>query len=772
MSNDALPPGLATAAALDPELVCRLLDQLEIACCVYDADDRIVAWNTTYLTFFPEQRGGLAIGVPYQVTLARFFESNLPEAELAHLQRHVAAGVARHRSQQLPFVFQRKSGRWVRVASLPVATGGRVRVWRDVTVEQASAQPGTTARAVAAIDVAYALFDAEGGFVSANKRYHELFPDIGDLAGSGVPYRRHLERIAASAPVAEDAEGLRMLAARLDPRAEPLSIPVMVHREGGGWLQLEERYDEQGGMVCLWADATRQAEAEARIVRLEAYLRDAIEAIPEGLLLFDRDERLVLVNRRLGEVSPDLAQIMQPGAGFSALIDWRTSIAAVDGRSPDPERLRQATAGEELPLADGRWLKLEALRTSNGDLLLLLADITPEKSAEAELQRQRDAMHQSEKLAAMGALLAGVAHELNNPLSIVVGRAALLQTSAADPAVVNQARTIAGAADRCARIVRTFLELARQRPLARRQVDLAGMVADTLSLLGYGLRSAGVVATTEIASGLPQLWADPDQLAQVLINLIVNAQHARAQRPEPRNLHIALHHDAADDAVILTVADNGPGIPPAIRSRIFDPFFTTKPVGEGTGLGLAMSLGHVRSHGGILDIETTPGGGATFVVRLPLTASAPMPEKPVSPPPSPARRRILIVDDEPEIAELLRDILLADGHAVGMAADGESALACLAAEPFDLVLSDVMMPGMDGPTLWRELRRLKPDPFPGFVLVTGDSLRLDRVADIRETGCAVIEKPFEPGEVRKVVREQLHRADRARAGATEPAQIG
>ena len=771
MPNDVLPPGLAAVAALDPDLVARLLDQLEIGCCVYDAEDRIVTWNSTYLTFFPEQRGGLAVGVPYEVTLARFFESNLPEAELPHLQRHVAAGVARHRSQQLPFVFQRKSGRWVRVASLPIAAGGRIRVWRDVTVEQSGAQQRTAARAVAAIDVAYALFDAEGGFVSANKRYHELFPDIGDLAGTGVPYSRHLQRIAGSAPVAEDAEGLRQLAARRDPRAEPLSVPVMVHREGGGWLQLEERYDEDGGMVCLWADATRQAEAEARIVRLEAYLRDAIEAIPEGLLLFDRDERLVLVNRRLSEVAPDLAAIMQPGAGFSALIDWRASIASADGRSPDPERLRLATAGEELPLPDGRWLKLEVLRTSNGDLLLLLADITPEKSAEAELQRQRDAMHQSEKLAAMGALLAGVAHELNNPLSIVVGRAALLQSATADPAVVTQARTIAGAADRCARIVRTFLELARQRPPAHRQVDLAGMVGETMSLLSYGLRSAGVTATTEIAPDLPEIRADPDQLAQVLINLVVNAQHALAQRSEPRRLAIGVTYDAPGDALVLTVADNGPGIPPAIRSRIFDPFFTTKPVGEGTGLGLAMSLGHVRSHGGTLDIETTPGGGATFVVRLPRAAPAPAPSKAAAAPPAPSRRRVLIVDDEIEIAELLRDILLADGHAVTTVPDGESALSSLAAEPFDLVLSDVMMPGMDGPTLWRELRKRRPDPFPGFVLVTGDSLRLDRVADIRETGCPVIEKPFEPGEVRKVVREQLHRVDQERLGTTGSGQI-
>ncbi len=758
MSHPAFPFDAETVARLEPALIGRLLDQLEIACCVYDADDRVASWNATYITFFPEQQGVIDIGVPYAVTLARFFTSNLPEAELPQLDRHVAAGLARHRAQQAPFIFQRKSGRWLKVASLPAAGGGRLRMWRDVTVEQSGGQR-TTARAVAAIDVAYAVFDAEGGFVGANKRYQELFPDIGDLIGTGVPYREHLARIAASALSVEDAAALRLLPERAAPAADPLSLPVLLRRRGEGWLQLEERYDEDGGMVCLWADATRQAEAEARIVRLEAYLRDAVEAIPQGLLLFDRDERLVLANRRLEEIAPELAVAMREGAAFARVLDWRLSMTPVTAPPADTERLRRAEGSEELALADGRWLRLEAARTSNGDLLILIEDITPEKAAEAELQRQRDAMHQSEKLAAMGSLLAGVAHELNNPLSIVVGRAALLQSSTADPAVLAQARTIASAADRCARIVKTFLELARQRPPARRQVDLAVMIDDTMGLLGYGLRAAGIVFAVEVEAGLPELWADPDQLAQVLINLVVNAQHALAQRPEPRRLKVAASHDAGVDAIVLAVADNGPGISPAIRSRIFDPFFTTKPVGEGTGLGLAMSLGHVRSHGGSLDIEQTPGGGATFVVRLPRTApGGAAAEAAASASPPSARRRVLIVDDEPEIAELLRDILAADGHAVGMAQGGEEALRRLAAEPFDLVLSDLMMPGLDGPGLWRELQALQPDPLPRFVLVTGDSLRLDRVAAIRETGCAVLEKPFEPGEVRKVVREQLLRA--------------
>ncbi|MFO1069051.1 MAG: PAS-domain containing protein [Geminicoccaceae bacterium] len=743
----------------DAELSATLLDQLEVGLCVYDAEDRVVRWNGTYLAFFPEQAGVLAPGVSYAATLRRFFASNLPPSELANLERHVAAGVNRHRTQRVPFVFQRKNGRWLKVVSLPTPDGGRIRMWRDVTVEHGVDGLPKAAQAVAALDVGYAVFDADGRFVTANKRYQELFPDIGDLVQPQASYPEHLLRIAEGARPEHGASTLRQLAQRERATAEPVSLPWLFGCSDGTWLQLEERVGEDGSLVAIWADATRQAEAEARIRRLESYLHDAVEGIPQALLLFDAEQRLVVANRRLALVVPELAAALHEGAPLDSFKAWRASLKAASDGADLLQRLDEPHAAEEIELGQGRWLGVESLRTPAGDLLVLIADISHDKAAQAELQRQREAMHQSEKLAAMGSLLAGVAHELNNPLSIVVGRSALLQTASSDPAIIGQARTIADAANRCARIVRTFLELARQRPPARRSVDLGVLVGETLTLLSYGLRAAGVTVTSQLAEDLPGLWADPDQLAQVLINLVVNAQQALGQRADDRRLDVVAQR-GADGGIEIRVADNGPGLDPAVRKRLFEPFFTTKPVGEGTGLGLAISLGHVRAHGGTIDIETTPGGGATFVVRLPLAPAPELQAAAAAEPASPSvRRRVLIVDDEPEIADLLHDILLADGHDVAVVTGGGEALDRLTAERFDLVVSDLTMPGLDGAGLWQAARERDPKA-PPFIFLTGDSLRLDRAAGLRDAGCPLLEKPFEPADIRKIVRNTLASAIR------------
>ena len=740
----------------DPKLslTARLLDQLDIGFCLYDEQDNVVIWNETYLAFFPEQREHIRVGVNYAETLVHFFRSNLPTAELSQIDRHVAAGVARHQAQEEPFVFQRNTGRWLKAASLPMPGGGRLRLWRDVTAEHDRESSETaTPRAVAALDVAYAVFDRDGCFVTANKRYQEFFPDIGDLLQSGIAYRRHLAcigRVLGS----RSASTLERLAARSTPASEPMSLRVLLERRHGGWLQLEERFGDDGTLVSIWTDATREAEAEAKILRLETYLADAVDAIPQGLLLFDGQDRLVLRNRRLETIDAALAARMTEGASLADFSEWRCRFGGADCAEAQLTRVRGRCSGEDFELADGRWLRIQSERTAHGDLLILLTDVSHEKQAATELQRQREVVHQAEKLTALGSLLAGVAHELNNPLAIVVGRAALLQSSAADPKVASQAQSIAAAAERCAKIVKTFLALARQRPPERRAVDVNAVVRDAVQLLAYGLRSTGVAVELDLAEPLPELWADPDQLSQAVINLIVNAQHALSERPEPRRLVIAtrLH---GRDAIAIRVSDNGPGIPPAIRNRIFEPFFTTKPVGSGTGLGLSVSLGSVQAHSGRLDYEDTPGGGATFIVTLP-AIRAPEQAQNASPElPEAQRKRILVVDDEAELAELLRDILSADGHRVMVAKSGREALERLGGERFDLVVSDLMMPELDGIGLYQRLRESEAERTTPVVFLTGDSLRSATSQAVAETGCRVVEKPFEPQEIRRVVREAL-----------------
>jgi PAS domain S-box-containing protein len=247
-----------------------------------------------------------------------------------------------------------------------------------------------------------------------------------------------------------------------------------------------------------------------------------------------------------------------------------------------------------------------------------MRDLTESRSAAAELAAQRQALHQSEKLAALGQMLAGLAHELNNPLSVVLGRAELLEEKLATTAHGASIRKLNEAANRCARIVRSFLATARPSAPDRTPVRINDLVEIALDLTQEGLSSAGILVETELAEGLPDQEVDDDSLVQLLVNLILNARHALEAQPTPRRLTLRTALDRSASSILIEVADNGPGIPEALAPRVFEPFFTTKPVGSGTGLGLAVSRNIAAAHQGTLELRATTGGGATFRLSLPV----------------------------------------------------------------------------------------------------------------------------------------------------------
>ena len=383
-----------------------------------------------------------------------------------------------------------------------------------------------------------------------------------------------------------------------------------------------------------------------------------------------------------------------------------------------------------------------------------VVDLTEQRAAEAEIQRQRETLHQSEKLAALGALLAGVAHELNNPLSVVVGYSSMMQELAQDDASRQRAARVHAAAERCARIVKTFLAMARSRPPEYGPVRLSEVAENALELAGYGLRTADIEIVREFPPELPQVWGDSDQLHQVMTNLIVNAQQALLQLAPPRRLWLRLRQEG--DEVIIEVEDNGPGMPAEVRKRIFEPFFTTKPQGVGTGVGLSVCLGIVTAHGGRIDVDSRPGHGTRFAVVLPLPEAVPGPEPAATPIAAlPVRGRVLVVDDEPEIAELVAEHLRRDGLTVEVVASGSKALLRLQAETFDVVVSDLRMPDLDGPALVAALRELHPELARRVVLITGDALGAEFNEAIREAELPVFEKPLDIAALRGEVRRLL-----------------
>ncbi|MEK8030058.1 response regulator [Ideonella sp. DXS29W] len=494
-------------------------------------------------------------------------------------------------------------------------------------------------------------------------------------------------------------------------------------------------------------------------LRHGAALRSAIaESAPAALIVSDESGRIVEFNPAAE------AMFQQPR---SRAIGRRIAALVMPARhhalhEQAMARLRAGESSQQLGQmhlhglrADGSELPIEMLmwRTDlNGRAYYTasLVDMTEVHNATQEIERQREALRQSEKLTAMGSLLAGVAHELNNPLAIVMGRASLLEEKCdRDPELRAEAQRIRQAAERCGRIVRTFLNMARSKPSQRGPVSLNEMVRAAADMLQYGYRTHNISQELDLGEGLPPVVADSDEIGQVVMNLLINAQQAVASREGPRRVRVQSgvepRRDNREPRVWLRVEDNGPGVSAAVRQHVFEPFFTTKPDGLGTGLGLAMSRSLVRAHGGDLMLEAGSSlGGASFRLSLPISGIA-EPDGPAPALPSPAASqlvRVLVVDDEPELSELMREMLESAGYDVATAESGAVALEMLDLARFDVIVCDLRMPDMDGATLWREVCARHPGLSRSLLFVTGDTLSADASGFLKLTGCDSLDKPF------------------------------
>ena len=514
--------------------------------------------------------------------------------------------------------------------------------------------------------------------------------------------------------------------------------------------------------IRLRHDIAERSKVQQALQNSEARLQQILNNTTSVVSVKDTEGRFLFVNRqwehlfhrRQAEVLGRGAAELFPEAGAS-----RTNDLAVLARNAPIEFEETAPLDDGLhtyisikfPLhdADGRAYAVCGIST----------DITEKKRSAEELARQREALHQREKLAALGSLLAGVAHELNNPLAVVVARAVLLEEQG-DADTRAMAAKIRAAAERCARIVRTFLGMARQQPPERGPVAVDEVVSAALDMSAYAMRTSGIEVVLDQAGDLPPILADADQIHQVLLNLLINAQQALQDRPPPRRIVLRTRHDRAAGRVRVTISDNGPGIPRALHTRVFEPYFTTKPTGIGTGVGLAVSLGIVEAHGGELTLSSPDGGGAVFDMALPVgpaPASGAEAEAPIDA--AAKRRTVLIVDDETEVREALAQILVGARHRVVAVRSAQEALRHMAQARYDVVLTDMRMPDLDGRALYREIERRWPRQAQRVVFVTGDTLSAVLSAFVSESGRPVIEKPFLPGDVRRIVAEVAAVAD-------------
>jgi len=363
---------------------------------------------------------------------------------------------------------------------------------------------------------------------------------------------------------------------------------------------------------------------------------------------------------------------------------------------------------------------------------------------------------QSEKLSAIGKFVAGVAHELNNPLAAVVGFSEVLKNTTAEAKGRQQADTILKAALRCKRIVQSLLSFARREQSERKLVSLNTLIEMVLEIVGYSLRTGNIEVVTRLEPHLPFVLADTSQIQQVLLNIINNAQEAIQAGGQAGRIQITTEIRAPN--IRISVQDNGPGIPREHLRRLFDPFFTTKEIGKGTGLGLSLCYGYIKEHGGSITPLSQLGQGATFIIELPIAekaeaavdlAAVPEPEEPDAH--EGQGKRVLVIDDEKPILNLLHDDFALRGYEVEVAENGKTALSKLEKNHFDLAFCDWKMPGLNGQQVYEQLRRTHPQFCQRVIFITGDVIN-DQMRQFLETEKRpCLAKPFTLSELHTTV---------------------
>jgi two-component system NtrC family sensor kinase len=381
------------------------------------------------------------------------------------------------------------------------------------------------------------------------------------------------------------------------------------------------------------------------------------------------------------------------------------------------------------------------------------------KAAES-LEDTRARLIQSEKLSSVGQFVAGVAHELNNPLAVVIGFSELLLERETDEKARSHQDMIGKSAQRCQKIVANLLSFAREHQQERRPVLINGVMDEVIELMAYEMRTSNIDIFRDFQAILPPIIADPHRLQQVFVNILGNARQAlEGFRPDGR---IIVRTRAKEGSVIVEIADNGPGIKPEHIRRIFDPFFTTKPVGKGTGLGLSLVSGIIHDHGGRIDVESVAGLGATFVVDLPITAEQAQHGRAAVQPPARTLRpagssgkMILVVDDEEWILALAQELLRAVGHGVETAPDGEAALAAIQRRNFDAIVCDWKMPGMSGVQFQQRLLEDWPQMAERVLFMSGEVIDESFREFLRRGEKTCLVKPFAIEDFRNAVEKIL-----------------
>ena len=606
--------------------------------------------------------------------------------------------------------------------------------------------------AIESLAEGFALYDRDDRLVMANSRYRSMHAISADVLVPGVNWFDFL-RVTAERnqfPVPMDKID-DWLAERARDRTEFRQQEFQ--HTSGDWFYVSNCPTRDGGFVVTRMDITERKRAELAAKEADEVVRKVLEACPTSIQMTRaKDGKLLYRSPASAEL---LGEAVNAAEYFVNRATYREYVARLmrDGFADDFETELKRKNGASC------WCSLSGrLIEFHGEKVIVshTYDLTDHMRMQQELEVQRETLHQNEKMSALGGLLAGVAHELNNPLSVVLGLSQVMKETALDIKTAERADKVSKAAERCARIVKTFLAMARQQPARTSNISIENVIASAVEVAGYSIRSSDIDLAIETDPNLPAIWADPDQLSQVFINLLVNAEQALHRWDGQRRIAVTAGFDRATGLVVTKVTDTGPGIAKEILPRIFEPFFTTKEVGSGTGIGLSFCHRIVQSHGGTIQVVAADGGGSQFVISLPASqrpserAETVEEESPKS-----AGLTCLVIDDEPDVRELIADILKHAGFRVTVAASGEEALRQLGMKRFSLILSDLKMPNMDGRHLFSHISKSHPSEVGKLAFLTGDTISPDAQAFLLSTKRPYLEKPVKPAELRTFVSKLI-----------------
>jgi PAS domain S-box-containing protein len=535
------------------------------------------------------------------------------------------------------------------------------------------------------------------------------------------------------------------------------------------WVEINASFlrDTDGqsiGLLGVSRDITDRRKSEEALRQSEGKYRTILREIADSYFEVDLAGNLTFVNdatcRNLGYSREELLGMNYRGFTAEESIEHVYQAFNEVYRTGEPNKgfpWKLIRKDGSIGFADN---SASLLRSQTGEIIGFRGvgrDVTERRKAEEERKQLELKAQITSRLASVGEMAAGVAHEINNPLTAVTGYAQLLVGREDIPSDIrSDLEAINDGARRVAGIVRTLLAFSRQTKPQRKLVDINELIESTLILRAYHLRVNNIEVVTRLATDVLETVVDPGQIQQVLLNLIVNAEMEMKLAHGKGRLTITT--EKSDNTIKICFKDNGPGIKPEVMDRIFDPFFTTREVGQGTGLGLSLCYGIVTEHKGKIYAESKPGKGATFVIELPVVTEV-APPKPAEPdvkkPKKAVKARILVVDDEQVVRDVINRVLTGEGYKVETVDNAADALKKIESKRYSLILVDIKMPGMDGVTLYKRIQKIDKSLARRVVFITGDVMGADTEKFLAETKVAHIDKPFDAEQLSREVQRAL-----------------